>query len=70
LRETGGSGQLRLLATDGDQVYVLVAYEKTEIASGYLERITACLGDKGHEIHEAVVLEDLYAEEDTPHQGA
>jgi hypothetical protein len=58
-----------MLATGGDQVYSLIAYETTEIASGYLERITACLGD-GHEIHEAVVLEDLYAEEDTPHQGA
>jgi hypothetical protein len=59
VRDIGGPGQLRKLATDGRKVHSFVYYETKELAARYLEAITECLEAKDHEVYEAAVLEDF-----------
>ncbi len=59
VRDIGGPGRLRKLATDGTKVYSFVYYETKELADEYLRAITDCLEAKNHEVYEAAVLEDF-----------
>jgi hypothetical protein len=59
VRDVGGPGELRKVATDGRNVYSLVYYGERDDADRYLNPITRCLRAKGHEVHRAEVLEDV-----------
>lgn len=59
VKDVGGPGQLEKLLTDGSKVHSLVYYETRELAEEYLDRITRCLEEKGHKVHEAEVLESF-----------
>lgn len=57
--KVGGPGKLKKLKTDGKRTYSFVQYEDREVAYKYLGPLTDCIAGKGHEIHDARVLEDF-----------
>lgn len=60
VNDVGGPGHLRSIAKDAaGRVHSLVYYRERDDADRYLNPITRCLRSKGHEVHEAEVLEEV-----------
>ena len=60
VNDVGGPGQLQSIGKDAaGRIHSLVYYTELDDADRCLNRITRCLGSKGHAVHRAEVLEDV-----------